>query len=94
MKIALVDGHQLFREGFGMLVARQPDIELAGHVASPDQAYALVDATAPDVIVMEVTLVGGSGLLAGRELLRRGPDRKLLYLTSYGVTAVLVASAI
>ena len=85
MKLALVDGHQLFREGFGMLVAKHPDMTLAGHVASPEAAYALVDATAPDVIVMEVTLVGGSGLLAGRELLRRGPGRRLMYLTSYNV---------
>jgi len=80
-KVALVDDHRLFREGLRALLATQPDLEVVGEAAEPGEAYALVDAQDPDLVVVDVLLGPSSGMSLARELLRRSPRRRLLMLS-------------
>jgi DNA-binding NarL/FixJ family response regulator len=91
--LALVDDHVLFRNGVRALLASQPDLEVVGEAGDARTAYAVVDETSPDVVLLDVNLPGASGLSVARELIRRQPRRKILFVSMY-VTEDVVAQGI
>src|ERR687884_308346 len=58
-KVALVDDHRLFREGLRALLASQPDLQVVGEAAEPEEACALVDSEDPDLVVVDLRLRRG-----------------------------------
>ena len=64
IRILIADDHALVRSGLRALLAAQPDIEIAGEAAD---AVAVVEACrrlAPDVLLMDLTMPGRSGIAA------------------------------
>src|SRR4051812_25381157 len=82
-QIALVDDHPLFRQGLRSLIDRQDDLIVVGEADDARQAYELVEAKRPDVIVVDMNLPGVDGISATRELCRRVPQGKVLILSMY-----------
>jgi DNA-binding NarL/FixJ family response regulator len=67
MKILIVDDHAVLREGVRRLfLAGLPGVEIV-EAADKDEALARVRDSAPQIVVLDINLGGGSGL----ELLRR-----------------------
>jgi DNA-binding NarL/FixJ family response regulator len=60
--VLIVDDHPVVREGLGIRIARQPDLEVCGEASSAAEALALLDATDPDVAVIGISLVESDGL--------------------------------
>jgi two-component system response regulator NreC len=81
IKIALVDDHHIFRAGLRAILADMPDLEIVGEASDARQAYVLVDATQPDLVVLDVVLPDGDGIAVTREIRRRAPDTRVLVLT-------------
>ncbi|KQQ06174.1 MULTISPECIES: LuxR C-terminal-related transcriptional regulator [unclassified Rathayibacter] len=67
-RVVLVDDHSIFRSGLRADLA--PELEVLGEAADVDAAVALVAATSPDVVLLDVHLPGGAGG-GGAEVLRR-----------------------
>ncbi|ALJ19222.1 response regulator transcription factor [Microbacterium sp. No. 7] len=82
--VAVVDDHPLFRRGIISLLETLPDVRVAGSAATADEALALVDEHAPDVVLMDLDLGEQSGIDATRAILRRRPDTAVLVLTMLG----------
>jgi DNA-binding NarL/FixJ family response regulator len=61
-KILIVDDHPLVRAGFAQLIGDCPDLEVCGEAANMSEALKQVDATAPDLAIIDLSLAGGSGL--------------------------------
>jgi DNA-binding NarL/FixJ family response regulator len=80
--LAIVDGHTLTRYGLRELVAHHPDIEIVAECQSAAEAPAMVAATLPDVVTVDVTLPDGDGLRLARELRDRHADLGVVVLTS------------
>ncbi|MCR2763198.1 response regulator transcription factor [Microbacterium sp. zg.B48] len=68
--VVLVDDQALFRAGIRMLVDSQPDLEVVGEAANGREALAVVRATRPDVVLMDIRMPVMDGLEATAELLR------------------------
>jgi two-component system, NarL family, response regulator NreC len=83
LKLALVDDHRLFREGMRALLATQSDFELVGEASQAQDAYALVDQSQPDVLLLDVSLPLASGVSVAREVLRRQPHQRILALSMF-----------
>ena len=83
LKLGLVDDHRLFREGLRALLATQPDFQLVGEASQAQDAYALVDQTQPDVLLLDVSLPLASGVSVAREVLRRQPHQRILALSMF-----------
>lgn len=66
-QVLIVDDHPVVREGLGIRIARQPDLEVCGEASSVAEALVQVDATDPDVAVIDISLGEGDGL----DLIRR-----------------------
>lgn len=83
LRILLVDDHGLMREGLRALLAREPDLEVAGEAADGRQAVALAASLQPDVVVMDVVMPGLSGLEATRQIVEARPATRVLGLSMH-----------
>lgn len=66
--------------GLREILDREPDIEVVGLVASPEEAHEVVDATAPDVVLIDAAADEGSSGQAARRLRRTAPDAAYVVL--------------
>jgi DNA-binding NarL/FixJ family response regulator len=81
LRVAVVDDHPMFRMGLAVAIAEMAGIEVAGEAQSADQVPALISATSPDVVLLDVRLGDGSGLEVNRWLALHHPEIKVIMLT-------------
>src|SRR5437899_2574394 len=69
VRVVLVDDHRMFRTGVQAEIGATAEtgVEVVGEAADVDQAVAVVTATRPEVVLLDVHLPGGGGV----EVLRR-----------------------
>jgi len=85
ISIVLIDDHQVFREGLRAVLVAQPDLTVVGEAGDGASAYALVEANAPDVALVDIALPGVHGIAVAREFKRRAPRCRVLILTAGGM---------
>jgi DNA-binding NarL/FixJ family response regulator len=89
LRILLVDDHEVVRVGIRTLIDRHPDMEVVGEAGTVREAVNQAEQLAPDVVVLDVRLPGGSGLDACRQIKELRPDTRVIMLTSYPDDEVL-----
>ena len=96
-RILLVDDHQIIREGLASLLERHPDMEVIQQAGDGHQAVSLSRDLKPDVVVMDLTMSGLSGIEATRQITNEVPGVKVLCLSVHDdtqfISAVLDAGA-
>jgi DNA-binding NarL/FixJ family response regulator len=80
IRIVLADDHAFFREGLARLLSNA-GIEVVAQVADGQAAVEAAIEHAPDVVVMDLSMPGLSGLEATRQLQERAPASRVLVLT-------------
>ena len=80
INVAVIDDHELFREGVIAMLRRDPLIKVVGEGASREAALHIAAETKPDVMLIDVGIPGG-GIDTARQLSRSFPDIKLVMLT-------------
>jgi two-component system, NarL family, response regulator NreC len=83
IKILLADDHALVRHGFRMILAAQPDMEVAGEAGNGREAVDLAQKLKPDVVVMDVTMPELNGIEATRRLIELSPRTRVLALSMH-----------
>lgn len=73
IRIVLVDDHRILRDGIRSLIQGHPDIEILGEAGSYSELMSLLGMYNPDVILMDISLPGPSGIDITRRL-RDDPD--------------------
>lgn len=58
----VVDDHPMMRVGLMHLINKQPDMEVCGEAGSPDEALKLLLHCRPDLILVDISMKGASGL--------------------------------
>lgn len=61
-RILIVDDHPLVRTGLAHLIGDEPDLEVCGDAANEIQALQLVEQAHPDLVIIDLSLAGGSGI--------------------------------
>jgi len=84
IRLMLVDDHRMLREALRVILEKAGDIELVGEADDGAEALELARALAPDVVVMDIGLVGMSGIEATRRMLAQNPAIKVLGLSTFG----------
>jgi DNA-binding NarL/FixJ family response regulator len=61
-RIFLVDDHAMFRDGLRQLIDREPDLTVCGDAAEAGTALQEIRKLKPDLVVVDITLGGTSGI--------------------------------
>jgi DNA-binding NarL/FixJ family response regulator len=77
-RILIVDDHPIVRRGLRELVADEPDLEVCAEAADVAEALREIEKTAPDVVVVDLTLKSGHGLELIQEIRTRHAGTKML----------------
>ena len=83
IRILLVDDHAVVRAGYQMLLEQSDKIEIIAEASSGEQASKLFSDLNPDVVVMDLSLPGISGLEAIRRIMRKDPNAKILVFSMH-----------
>ena len=79
----LVDDHAIVRSGFRRLLEQQPNFQVVAEAADAERAYALFVEQAPDVVVMDLSMPGVSGLDTIRRIMSRQPSARILVFSMH-----------
>jgi len=81
IRIAIVDDHEVAREGVRVMLRGEPDFEIVGERENADDIIEFVSQTRPDVVLLDARLPGVSGPEACRLLSDAHPEVKVIILT-------------
>ena len=97
-RILVVDDHQLVRAGLVSLLEGTDEFEVVGQAADGAEAVELAADTAPDVVLMDLSMPIMDGVTATRVLLAARPEIAVVVLTSFAdqvrVAEALAAGAV
>ena len=92
IKIILVDDHHLFREETKALLSVYDDIVIIGEASDGKELFTKIDDLQPDIIIMDISLHGMSGIEITKKLYMDRPDIKVLLLSMYNNEELILTS--
>jgi two-component system, NarL family, nitrate/nitrite response regulator NarL len=81
IRIGVVDDHPMMRDGICYALSEEADFEVVGDGASADDAIALAEGKAPDIMLIDINMPGG-GLTALREITAAHPNIACVVITA------------
>jgi two-component system response regulator DevR len=83
IRIAIIDDHEMVREGLRAILQTEPDFEIVAESESAEGIVELVDQTKADLILLDARLPGVSGPEACRLLAASHPETAVLIVSTY-----------
>jgi DNA-binding NarL/FixJ family response regulator len=80
LRVVLADDHHFFREGLREMLAAD-GMTVVGEAHDGARAIKLVRELDPDVVVLDLSMPNGSGIVAVRQIASANPDARLVVLT-------------
>ena len=56
IKVAIVDDHNLFREGLGFLLSQSKEIDVIGEASNGHEFLKLLETKLPDLVLMDIAM--------------------------------------
>ena len=81
IRVLIADDHAVVREGVRHVLGAEHGFEVVGEAANGDDAIRLAGSLAPDVVVLDLSMPGTSGLDAARQIRGRVPLSRILVLS-------------
>jgi len=86
IRIVIVDDHAVVRAGLKQFLAEQMDFQVVGEAASGREALDFVRAGGVDVLILDVSMPGQSGVDALSGIKARAPELPVLMLSAFPET--------
>ena len=83
IKIVLADDHELFRDGFGVMINKQPDIELIAEAENGEELLRLATTHQPDVVITDIRMPKVDGIEVMHRLKKQLPHIGVIALTNF-----------
>ena len=83
INVILIDDHAVVREGYRRLLERDSYIKVVAEGETGNEGDRLICDHLPDVVVMDITLPGMSGIEVTRRVLTRVPEQKILIFSMH-----------
>lgn len=90
LKIAIADDHQMFREGFKVLLKNQEELVLVGEAENGKELIELVEKEMPQVVFVDIKMPVMDGIEACKKLKIKFPDLHIIALSSYNDDNLIV----
>ncbi len=88
--IMLVDDHAVVREGYRAVLQKQPGLRVVAEAADGAEAYRLFKSSAPDLVIMDLSMPGIGGIEAIRRIRQWDKRARILVFTMHQNTAFAV----
>ena len=82
-KVFIVDDHPIVRLGLSQVIGREADLEVCGEAADMANAMRQIEATGPDLVVIDIALDGESGIELMEYVHERWPAVKMLVSSAH-----------
>ena len=83
IRVLVVDDHALVRSGLRLLLDAEADITVENEAGSAEQAVRMARMDKPDVVLLDITMPGRSGLEVTAEIKRAAPKAAILILSMH-----------
>lgn len=98
IRILIADDHAIVREGLKQIVSKEADMAVTGEAGTAAAMFELLDSIACDIVVLDISMPGESGLEALKELRQKYPGLPVLILSiysedQYGIRALKAGAA-
>lgn len=81
IRVMVVDDHGIVREGLRQVLQADGAFDVVGEAANGAEALAIAARERPDVILLDITMPGDSGLVVAQQLRQQVPESKVLILS-------------
>lgn len=92
-RVLVVDDHTTFAELLRAALDREPDLAGVGHATSVQEAVLRCRELRPDIVLMDVQLGDGDGIVATRTLLAEHPALRVVVLTAHARPGLALEAA-
>ena len=83
IRVLIADDHPMLREGVGAVIHMQPDMTIVGEAGTGEEAIALFEECAPDIVLMDLQMPGIGGVQAIEAIRRTHPQARIIVLTTF-----------
>ena len=90
--VVIAEDHTILREGLRALLSSQQDLKVVGEAQDGREAIRCVQNSAPDVILMDLSMPRMNGLDAIREIKKTNPGTKIIALTVHKTEEYVLAT--
>jgi len=87
VRVLVADDDPVMRLLMGAVIARDPEMELAGEAEDAEEAIAAAERLRPDVALLDIEMPGGGGLHAALQIRARCPGTRVLALSGHQTDA-------
>jgi two-component system, NarL family, response regulator NreC len=83
MRILIADDNQLVRRGIIALLSQEPTYEICGEASNSAEAIQKAADLSPDIVLLDISMPGESGLETARVLKQQRPEIKILMISQH-----------
>jgi two-component system response regulator NreC len=83
IRVLVADDHAVLRSGLKLLINSQSDMQVVGEAGSHDEALRKARELKPDVLTLDLTMPGGTGVKLIETLSRESPAIRVVVLTMH-----------
>lgn len=83
MRILIADDSQLVRPGLVGLLSNEAPCEICGEASNASETLQKASELRPDIVLLDVSMPGASGLDTARRLRQQFPDIKVLIMSQH-----------
>jgi two-component system, NarL family, invasion response regulator UvrY len=92
ISILLVDDHPIVRHGYRRVLENQRDFQVVAEADNAASAYGAFKAHSPDIVVMDISMPGASGLEAIRNIRARDGHARVLVFSMHSEASLVKAA--
>lgn len=90
IKVLLIDDHSVVRLGIRSLIEKNLDMKVYGECGTLEDAYKKTKELEPDVVLLDIKLPDGDGVMGCGEIKKISPQTKVIILTAYGEDSLII----
>ena len=85
IRIVLADDQPFIRKGLRYIIDIQKDMQVVGEASTGEEAVEIALRNVPDIVLMDIRMPGGTGIMATKSIVEALPNTKVVLLTTFDV---------